>query len=592
MLRGSLCLSAAVLLAACSDGPTPPPPPLSVQKAPTNSGDQQTDTVFATLAPFRVLVRRGTTPTQGVSVSWTRADSGAPASRTTTDPAGIASLSLTFSKVGTHTVLASVTDAIGSPVTFTATATAGHPILRIVSGDNQADTTQARLSADYVVELTDNHGNAFAGAVIDWAVTAGGGTITPARSTTDGSGRASARHTLGTDPGPQTVTATASALAATPRVTFTAMTLGILRVTTTTTGADLDADGYSVSVLHGTTYDTTALLAPNAAMSVRRRPGDYKVTLSLGSVAVNCDTISPMSLTATVPNGGAVGVAFEVACAPARLLAFGSNAAVYTIKVNGTATTLLTDRGGAPAWSPDGGKVAFNTDRDGDWEIYVMAADGTNAVRLTNDPGVDGHPSWSPAGNKIAFTSNRDGNSEIYVMNADGTNPVRLTSDPAGDYSPAWSPDGSKIAFTSNRGGGADIYLMNADGSNLARLTDTGDYDPAWSPDRSKIVFTHPSGSCSGQVCPTDLYVMNSDGSAAKQLLAGSPGQCDPYYGCGGGSAFFSPAWSPDGRWIAFGALRCDYYYGCTNTLEIISADGTRPAQVYSGAAISPAWRP
>src|SRR6185503_13314557 len=74
---------------------------------------------------------------------------------------------------------------------------------------------------------------------------------------------------------------------------------------------------------------------------------------------------------------------------------------------------------------------------------------------------------------RIAFTSNRDGNDEIYVMNADGTGVVRLTNDPAIDQQPAWSPDGSRIAFVSNRGGKFDTYLMNADGTGVTRLTTT-----------------------------------------------------------------------------------------------------------------------
>ncbi|UCC48931.1 MAG: PD40 domain-containing protein, partial [Gemmatimonadota bacterium] len=78
----------------------------------------------------------------------------------------------------------------------------------------------------------------------------------------------------------------------------------------------------------------------------------------------------------------------------------------------------------------------------------------------------------------------RDGNYEIYVMNADGSNPVRLTDNPAGDYEPAWSPDGTRIAFMSYRDGNYEIYVMEADGSNPARLTDNpaGDNHPAWSP--------------------------------------------------------------------------------------------------------------
>ena len=102
------------------------------------------------------------------------------------------------------------------------------------------------------------------------------------------------------------------------------------------------------------------------------------------------------------------------------------------------------------------GKIAFRSDRDGNGEIYVMNADGTNQTRLTNNSAEDIWPSWSPDGTKIAFMSDRDGNGEIYVMNADGTNQTRLTNNSATEYCPSWSPDGTKIVFMSNRDGGGD----------------------------------------------------------------------------------------------------------------------------------------
>jgi len=91
--------------------------------------------------------------------------------------------------------------------------------------------------------------------------------------------------------------------------------------------------------------------------------------------------------------------------------------------------------------SPDGTRIAFQSNRDGNYEIYVMDADGSNQTNLTNNPADDMFPVWSPDGTKIAFMSNRDGNWEIYVMNADGSNQTNLTNNIGDDMYPMWSPD-------------------------------------------------------------------------------------------------------------------------------------------------------
>jgi dipeptidyl aminopeptidase/acylaminoacyl peptidase len=165
---------------------------------------------------------------------------------------------------------------------------------------------------------------------------------------------------------------------------------------------------------------------------------------------------------------------------------------------DGTEPTRLTDssrQDTGPSWSPDGTKIAFESNRDGNFEIYVMnAADGSNPTRLTNSPGSDVFLDWSPDGRKIAFDSTRDGNREIYVMNAaDGSNPTRLTNNnAASDSDPSWSPDGTKLAFVSNRdSGNFEIYVMNAaDGSGQTRLTNNPAFDA--DPDFGSGVATEP----------------------------------------------------------------------------------------------------
>lgn len=150
-----------------------------------------------------------------------------------------------------------------------------------------------------------------------------------------------------------------------------------------------------------------------------------------------------------------------------------------------------------PTWSPDGSRIAFTSDRDeyGNLEIYVMNADGSNVVRVTNSPGVDAEPDWSPDGRSIAFNSDRIGNEDIYVQSAPtdragpldppAAEPVRLTRSSGNDTQPDWSESGTRIAFTSDRGGISDIYVMNSDGTeqhNVTRTPDIFEERPDWRP--------------------------------------------------------------------------------------------------------------
>jgi hypothetical protein len=275
---------------------------------------------------------------------------------------------------------------------------------------------------------------------------------------------------------------------------------------------------------------------------------------------------------------------------------------IFTMNPDGTNEAQLTDNpnniGDAnPAWSPDGTKIAFQSSRDGNWEIYTMNADGSGVSRLTNNSAGDISPTWSPDGTKIAFGSNRDGGgidpvgqpiAEIYRMNADGTGQTRLSFyTNCGVYpcpassAPSWSPDGTRIAFQQSSNYcsydescdpnfRADIFVMNADGSGATNLTNNpsrNNSHPDWSPDAAKIAFdaVPPLGGF------PDIAVMNPDGTGVTFLT----------YDSSQNGYDQDPAWSPDGRKIAFSGI------------FVINADGTNRAPVSNPTnASAPSWQP
>lgn len=201
-------------------------------------------------------------------------------------------------------------------------------------------------------------------------------------------------------------------------------------------------------------------------------------------------------------------------------IAFISNGDINIMDISGQFQQKLTDKANAYwhlAWSPDGQKIAFASNRDGNWEIYSVDIAGKNLQRLTQDKAIDKNPTWNHDGTRIAFDSNRDGEDAIYVMDADGRNVQRLLQDIKADC-PSWSPDGKKIACVSySSQEGSVIYVMDADGRNLARLTHGS--EPSWSPDGAEIVFEDGVFSAPN-IGYNAIHIIDTDGKNRKQLSA------------------------------------------------------------------------
>ena len=228
-----------------------------------------------------------------------------------------------------------------------------------------------------------------------------------------------------------------------------------------------------------------------------------------------------------------------------------------------------------PAWGPGGKHIVFVTARDDPLKLslYVMDADGGDQHKLVSTPGgLCMGPVWSPDRARIAFFSNVDGNFELYIVNADGTDLTNLTNNPANDSRPSWSPDGKRLVFVSDRDDGENIYILDLSSGTVTRLT-TGYYTdnlPHWSPDSKTILFESNRAGIKG------LFTVPTSGGTPTPVL--TPPQGDD-----------SPAWAANGQFIVFSSERTgDWELYILRT----GSNDTHQLTLSKGMDRFPAWTP
>ncbi len=377
-------------------------------------------------------------------------------------------------------------------------------------------------------------------------------------------------------PAPVEVTVVAATTVTVSLAVSCSATTGALRVAVTTTGRDLDTDGYAVTLDGGA---PRAITVNGSTTFSGLTPGTH--SLQFGGAAANCEIVAPPA-DATVTAGIQTNLTLAVMCTgPLRnAIVFAARGQpqdqLFVVSADGSGREQLTQDDlhayFKPAVSPDGLEIAFLSNRPagGTAGLFVMKNDGSSVRPVVTTGTAPVALSWTPDG-RIVFAQVEQPSQtmELCFIRPDGSDRACVVPEGdrlfSGDF--ALSPDGRRVVYTD---GPLEFVIMNDDGTNVQSvlLPDGQNHGVDWSPDGQRIAFTRVEDLDGDEQFDTEVYVMSVSGTNPVRLTAGSV-------------LVEAPRWSPDGQKILFLSLLPNG----DSELRVMNADGTNNRKLTSGTA-------
>jgi TolB protein len=250
--------------------------------------------------------------------------------------------------------------------------------------------------------------------------------------------------------------------------------------------------------------------------------------------------------------------------------------ALVAQQATGRAVTDGDSASRAPAWSPDGARIAFESNRSGNWSIYVLEVETGVVERVTHSDANDRYPAWSPDGGRLVFVSDRSGERDLHVLDVRSREVVRLVAAPGDELYPAWSPNGHEIAFSRQLADSVDIRTVRVvePGSNPVIIAVEAGLWPRWSPDGWRLAFFSRRDT-GGQ--DDEVYVLDQRSGHVTRLTS-RPGHD------------FCPSWSPRGDRLVMVSIGLDG----VRSLRILNETGEEEARAGRGyhRVTEPSWSP